>query len=432
MFTAKKLDRKMSDFMNCQLEKEKVGILIRQYGSPLYIFHVDEFKKNYRKLLDAVRSYYPKYNIAYSYKTNYTPRICKVVKELGGLAEVVSEMEFKLARRVGNDYKNIIYNGPVKGSGLFEQLVNGGIANIDSLDEMAAVIDFAYKNPDSCLRIAFRINIDIGQEFISRFGLDAYEDEADDHGSELSRAFEMAGKVANIRVVGLHCHIGRSRGIEAWKNRVRIMFTIIDRYFNKTPEFIDFGSGMNSKMEPVLAEQFGGHIPEFSEYAAVIGKAMMEKYGNLPETEQPMLYTEPGTTLVSGCMTFLATIETIKTVKKKTYVTFNCSGGNMGDICRLKNLPITVYHNDGELKQIDDATFAGYTCLEHDHIYEGFKGSIAVGDVVQFRNVGSYSNVFKPPFILPNCAMVELYNNGQTELIKREETNDDLFRTYVF
>ena len=104
----------------------------------------------------------------------------------------------------------------------------------------------------------------------------------------------------------------------------------------------------------------------------------------------------------------------------------------MGDICRLKNLPITVYHNDGELKQIDDATFAGYTCLEHDHIYEGFKGSIAVGDVVQFRNVGSYSNVFKPPFILPNCAMVELYNNGQTELIKREETNDDLFRTYVF
>lgn len=418
--------------MSCFLERTIVDSLLQQYGSPLYVFHVDEFKDNYLNLLNAVRAFYPKYNIAYSYKTNYTPGICKVVKDLGGFAEVVSDMEFNLARKIGCDYQNIVFNGPIKGSSLFEQLKKGGIANIDSLDELTKVVAFARKNSERNLRIAFRVNIDIGQCFISRFGLDAYEDEIEDRESELSQAISMATRESNISIVGLHCHVGRSRSIEAWQNRIRIMLVLVERYFDKTPEFIDLGSGMNSIMEPVLAEQFGGHIPEFKEYAEVIGKAMKEKYGSLPESEQPILFTEPGTTLISGCMSFLATVETIKTVKGKQYVTFNCSGGNMGDICHLKKLPITVYHTGGQIKTLKDASFVGYTCLEHDHIYEGFEGELAVGDIVQFRNVGSYSNVFKPPFILPNCAMIEIDKEGRAKLIKRKETLDDLFQTYVF
>ena len=418
--------------MSCLVSKEMVEKLANEYEMPLYIFHVDEFKTNYLELLNTIRQYYHKYNIAYSYKTNYTPKICQVVKELGGLAEVVSDMEFNLARKMGYDCRNIVYNGPVKGAGLFAQLKNGGVANVDSLDEIATIVEFAKKNTDLIIRIAFRVNIDIGQGFISRFGLDAYEDEYDDSSSELHKAFDIVEEQINIKVVGLHCHVGRSRGIEAWQNRVRIMFTLVDRYFNGVPEFIDFGSGMNSVMEPVLAEQFNGHIPAFSEYAQIIGKAMLEKYGDMPEEEQPILYTEPGTTLISGCMSFLGTVETIKNVKGKSYITFDCSGGNMGDICHLKNLPIEVYHNGKEVKLVENAAFVGYTCLEHDHMYEGFNGKIAVGDVVQFRNIGSYSNVFKPPFILPNCAMVQLDKDGQVELIKKKETFNDIFQSYIF
>ena len=87
--------------MNCELTREQVVDYVQQYGSPLYIFHAEEFKKNYLELLNTMRAIYPKYNIAYSYKTNYTPKIISLVKELGGLAEVVSEMEYTLAKRVG-------------------------------------------------------------------------------------------------------------------------------------------------------------------------------------------------------------------------------------------------------------------------------------------------------------------------------------------
>ena len=152
----------------------------------------------------------------------------------------------------------------------------------------------------------------------------------------------------------------------------------------------------------------------------------------LPRNLQPILYTEPGTTLVSGCMSFLGRVESIKNVKGKDYVTFNCCGGNMGDICQLKNLPISIYSMGAKSQKVSNAAFVGYTCLEHDHIYEGFSGELAVGDIVQFRNVGSYSNVFKPPFILPNCAMVQVDNLGDVSLIKEAEDFDDIFHTYIF
>ena len=66
--------------MNSQIVKS----LLAQYGSPLYVFHEKDFCENYRHLCDAMRNYYKKYIPAYSYKTNYTPYICKLVKEMGG------------------------------------------------------------------------------------------------------------------------------------------------------------------------------------------------------------------------------------------------------------------------------------------------------------------------------------------------------------
>ncbi len=398
--------------------------MIKKYGSPLYVFDEEAFVNNYQQLLNAFRSIYPKYNIAYSYKTNYTPYICKTVKALGGYAEVVSGMEYQVAKKVGYDSKHIIFNGPVKGPELFTQLAEGGVVNVDNLEELHAVIAFAKAHPAQQYELAFRVNIDIEQGFISRFGVDA------DNG-DLAYAFSAVAEVENLSMVGLHCHIGRSRGLSAWKNRVDIMLGLVDRYFAEPPRFIDLGSGMYSVMEPELAEQFGGNIPTYADYAAIVATAFAKKYGHLSDDQKPELISEPGTTVISGYLSFLTGVLSIKTVKGKTIATFDGSIGNMGDICKLKRLPISVF-SESEQKNVENADFVGYTCLEHDVMYKDYCGPLAVGDVVEFRNVGSYSNVFKPPFIAPNCAMVARRPGGELCLIKRRETMEDIFATYSF
>jgi diaminopimelate decarboxylase len=405
-----------------RLSKAIADELISIYGSPLYVFHKDDFIENYNKLLNAIRNIYPKYNIAYSYKTNYTPGICKTVKELGGLAEVVSEMEYELAKLIGYKNDEIIYNGPVKGESLYEHLENGGVINIDNLDELSRIIVFANNNLDKEYKVAFRVNLDVGQGFISRFGVDTTN-------GDLDKAIKIVLNQKNLKLVGLHCHIGRSRGIDAWKKRVNLMIDLVDTYFNETPKFINLGSGMNSIMEPELAAQFSEEVPTYEEYADVIAGAMNSKYGNLPYEEQPLLLTEPGTTVISGYITFLAKVVSIKNIKGKNFAILDGSDGNIGDICRLKKLPVSVYSNGEVYKDVD---FVGYTCLEHDVMYKGYSGKLSIGDIVEFRNVGSYSNVFKPPFILPNGAMIELNEKGQYKLLKRREVFMDIFHTYEF
>ena len=83
--------------------KEKINELVAKYGSPLYVFQKEEFVKNYLHFEKCLMNLYPKYQLAYSYKTTYTPVICEIVKQLGGYAEVVSDMEYNVAKRLGYD-----------------------------------------------------------------------------------------------------------------------------------------------------------------------------------------------------------------------------------------------------------------------------------------------------------------------------------------
>ena len=48
------------------------------------------------------------------------------------MPEVVSDMEYTLAKRLGYPDSQIIYNGPCKGRCMEEHILNGGISNIDS------------------------------------------------------------------------------------------------------------------------------------------------------------------------------------------------------------------------------------------------------------------------------------------------------------
>jgi hypothetical protein len=120
--------------------EQVIKSLIDKQGTPFYLFDEKGFVDNYRTLESTFKKVYPKYQICYSYKTNYTPFVCNLVKNLGGLAEVVSDMEYTLAKRLGYANPQIVYNGPSKGDAMYEHLLHGGILNIDSLDEAKRIV----------------------------------------------------------------------------------------------------------------------------------------------------------------------------------------------------------------------------------------------------------------------------------------------------
>ena len=100
----------------------------------------------------------------------------------------------------------------------------------------------------------------------------------------------------------------------------------------------------------------------------------------------------------------------------------------------MKQLPYMILPAESNRDKTDGKTIdiMGYTCLEQDCIVRNFNEDLFVDDVLVFENVGGYSIVSKPPFIQPNCQVLCLSENGEVKQIKREDTYEDIFKTFLF
>lgn len=409
------------------INKDEIKKIVETYGNPVYVFEEEKFLQNYDNLQSAFKNIYPNYGIGYSYKTNYTPYICKIVKELGGFAEIVSDMEYHLAKQLGYENSQIIYNGPWKGEKLEDHILANGMVNIDGIDEAQRIVLLAKQNPERLISIGLRINTDIGAGYISRFGIE-------ENSTELINILQLLKSEPNIKIVGLHTHISRARGLEAWKLRIDNLIHVADTYLKEIPKYINVGSGMFGDMDESFASQFPMPIPSYEDYAQVVAGTMKERYGIGHDC--PILISEPGTTIVSNYLTIITQVKAIKHIKDKVFVTVDSSYNNLGEICLIKKLPYLVISNNEIAGALEDAQevpkdIMGYTCLEQDRLYPDFTDPLNINDYIAFGNVGGYSIVSKPPFIKPNCAVVALTPQGELIEIKRQETFEDIFSSFI-
>lgn len=399
------------------MRKEVIEQLRKEYGDAFYLLDSKQFRENYAELKHAFSSIYPNFNMAYSYKTNYAPKLCGIVNELGGYAEVVSEMELELALRIGVKPENIIWNGPIKNPDVLEDfLLSGGIANVDSLDDLELVKDVIKKKPNARINLGIRVNYDVGDGVVSRFGFDV-------NGDDFNECLDYIQANKNIDLINLQCHFAK-RNVEYWPARAKGMVDLIDR-IGFVPKRIDLGGGLFGKMEESLKKQFSAAIPNYSAYARATAKVFKERFGN----DGPELIIEPGSALVGDCMKFVGTIKTIKQVQGKWFASVLGSQKNIS--MTGVNPPIEVVHMGSPLSKYENLDFVGFTCIEGDVIYKGYSGELARGDVLVISNCGSYSLVMKPPFILPNFPVLDI-SEGKVEVIKRKETFDDLFHTFNY
>ena len=63
-------------------------------GYSFFVLDPFRIRSNINRLRSAFLSHYHSVVVGYSYKTNYTPQICRILHEEGAWAEVVSEMEY--------------------------------------------------------------------------------------------------------------------------------------------------------------------------------------------------------------------------------------------------------------------------------------------------------------------------------------------------
>ncbi len=399
----------------------KLNNISKIHGDCFYLLNSQLFEENYLNMLKAFRNYYEDTHIAYSYKTNYLPKLCKIVDKNGGYAEIVSEMEWWLTKKIGVDPEKVFYNGPYKKMKYIEEvLCAGGHINLDSLYEVNIIKTIASRHPDKKFCIGLRANADIGQEISSRFGMNVFD-------GTLKNAIMSLKNQSNISIAGLHIHLP-FRSLDSFIQRIDFLKKVVDVLSYIELEYVSVGGGYMGAMDEELAKEFSFSPPSYDDYAKIVAGGLNSMFANC--MHKPKLIIEPGSAIVANTMKLVTRVVDIKHSRDRYIATLTGSTYNMNPTVKDIQRSIKVYSEKLEKgKYFGTLDMAGFTCIEGDYLYKGYKGKLDKGDFVVFNNVGSYSIVMKPPFILPDIPILDISNDY--EVVKKAQSFWQVFEDMV-
>ena len=212
------------------MDFEQLAELSRKYGTPFYLMDGKTFIDNIHGFQDAFLQRYEKVIVGYSFKTNYVPALCQIAKDEGCYAEVVSEMEYELARRIG--FEKVIFNGPIKRQHIFEKALRDGVViNLDSEYELDMVCKYKQEHANEDVKVGLRININLtdgnGHSTIQcglRFGRFGFPADI------LCKSIEKL-RDAGIKITSLHGHTSSSdRAVLNYKIITQHMLAVCEKY----------------------------------------------------------------------------------------------------------------------------------------------------------------------------------------------------------
>ena len=411
-----------------RINYELLAKLDKEFGSPFYTMDGDKYRKNITGFLDSFRCRYDRVIAGYSFKTNYVPALCQIAKEQGCWAEVVSEMEFDLARLIG--FEKIIFNGPIKRTCVFKKaLEQGALVNLDSEYEVDMVCSYAAEHPHKEIKVGLRINVNLtddnGNSTIQcglRFGRFGFP--SDIIGRNIERLREVG-----VKIVSIHGHTSSSdRGVLNYKIITQHMLGVAVKYGLNDLLYFDIGGG------------FFGAAPEGMD---LTGRPRYEDYANcvLDEVlknkwfinQSPWIVIEPGSSVVSNVFDYYTKVYQNKRVGKVNFVMVDGTVFDVKPTMHANNLPHDVYRRKDMIdRNADDSSdtyfcnVVGSTCMEKDVLLNDVEiPRLKAGDYIRFKGVGAYTICHTPTFInyLEPILTIE---NGKYVEVRRRQTIEDV------
>jgi diaminopimelate decarboxylase len=221
--------------------------LAKRFGTPLYVYSRATLERHYR-VYDEAFSAIP-HQLCFSVKANSNIAILRLLANLGAGAAVVSGGEIFRAETAGIPSRCIVYSGVGKKPAEMKQALEAEILmfNLESYDELVQLNDIA-RLLGRKARVAFKINPGVivnthhrgeaGASIVSKFGI-SHEDAME--------AYEVAGRMRNIDVVGIDCHVGSQlTEIEPFAQAVQILRKLVRhiRLAGLNIRCLDLGGGL--------------------------------------------------------------------------------------------------------------------------------------------------------------------------------------------
>jgi diaminopimelate decarboxylase len=425
------------EYQNGQLFCEDVNLddLVARIGSPVYVYSRATFEGHYKRLVKAFAELDP--IICYSIKSCSNVHICKLLADMGCGMDVVSGGELFRAQQAGADMNKIVYAGVGKTDSEIRQALEAkiGYFNIESEAEFENIAAIA-RQMGATGNAALRVNPDVGDPDThaktvtgkkeTKFGVDI---------DRARRFFEKYGQNENLRLNGIHLHIGSPiYSAKPYVAAITKVLTLIDELKQSgcTVSTLDIGGGFAADYEsdksPVAAEYAKEIVPLLSDFHAGGGKIILE----------------PGRSIACNAGVLLTRVQYIKLGGRKKFVIID---SGMHHLIRptlyeafhfIWPTRVSPMHEPPkrlekmEMAGLESCDVVGPICETGDYFaLDRALPPVTRGDLLCVFSAGAYGIVMASHYnAVPKPAEV-LISGDQATLIRRRETYEDLIAAEV-
>ena len=393
-----------------QLCAESVPLarIAEQFGTPCYIYSRAALEAAYQAYDQALAR--RDHLICYAVKANSSLAILNLLARLGSGFDIVSGGELERVIKAGGDPRKIVFSGVGKSAAEMRAALTAGILcfNVESESELKR-LDRIAGELGKPAPVSLRVNPDVDAQthpYIatglkeSKFGV-AFEDALP--------LYRLAAGMANVRVVGIDCHIGSQLiDLPPFIAALQKLLGLVDRL---TAEHIplahiDLGGGLGIRYRDELP-------PPVADFV----RALTSCLGDRKHT----LLLEPGRSMVGGSGILLARVEYLKHGAHRNFAVLDTA---MNDLMRPALYdawhdiqPVQPRHAPARRYEI-----VGPVCESGDFLGHDRELSLAEGDLIAIMSAGAYGMSMSSNYNTRPRAAEVMVDGAQMHLIRARES----------
>lgn len=397
--------------------------LIKEYGSPLYVYDEQTLRERVKELVNLLP--YPWFGVSCSIKANSNLHLLRIIREEGMDGDAMSPGEMFLLEKAGFDASQIFFIcNNVSADEMKYALDRGILVSVDSLSQLETL---GRINPGG--RVALRFNPGTGAGHHEKVVTAGSKTKFGIQESMIDEAKAIVKKYG-LKVAGINQHIGSLfLDSKPYIDSVKELLRIAAQFENL--EFVDFGGGFG-----IPYKRFQGEkrldLKELASQLAPILLDFRKQYGG-----DLKFKVEPGRYPFAECCAILGTVHAIKNNYDTKYI-----GTDVGFNVLIRPVLYDSYHEvlafrNGRLLDSqggEKVTIVGNICESGDILArDRLMPPLQEGDIIGVLDAGSYGYTMSSNYnqrLRPAEVMITL--DGDIRLIRRRDTLEDLLSGFNF
>lgn len=402
--------------------------LAHEIGTALYVMDEADLRSRMEEYREAFRSRYANSDVLYASKAFQNKEMMRIVNDEQLCLDVSGGGELACAQAAGFPMERVFVHGNNKTPQELREAIQAGVGRIvvDSRIELGRVSQIAGElgvTQPIYMRITPGVEADT-HEYIrtgcedSKFGFTMLDDFA-------FRCVKDAMEAPNVKLVGLHCHIGSQIfALHSFREAVAVMVELMSRIrdeYGLVIEELDLGGGLGIAY---TATDKPSSIEDFAECTVNAVRDYCAQY----DVPLPRILVEPGRSLVANAGVTLYTVGILKTLPNiRKYVAVD---GGMSD-----NIRTALYHADYEPTIANKAgqprteivTLCGKHCESGDAVVVDMPlQHPELGDIVAVFGTGAYCYSMSSNYNGQPRPAIVFVKDGEARVTTRRETYTDL------